>query len=653
MSGRINWESTDQLRSDVVRLVGAFPDGATFFNDFVKRFDDLCKKRNCPCPCKSVCRPVLEAVGTLYRAEQLTTPPPFSPALIDTAEGARYRDQLLALHRKAERPDTTLDGLHWTLINFFLAIMQHLPPFGFDDSEGPFTVPLVDVIDVAQVITDITAPFLSEGIKTLGLFSPLRAQLLKNQLEASNNNPKKLIAPADYDGTAAEKIRAYLKDTPLVDIFNARLPFDVPDTIRFEHTHILGGSGHGKTTLLTHQFLADVQTDAAIIVIDGKGTLVKELQHLKVFEGSDRLVVIRPQDAPALNMFVPPKEEYENAIANFGYIFASKEFKLTAKQATCFSYCARLLFSMNGANIHTLLDLLADKSDRFKSHIERQSPIVQRFFIDLFYHPTEYGETKRQIQNRIFDLLENPPLYSMFSAQECKLDMGDILRSRKILLVDSSPNALGEKAAPLLGRYIIALALNAAHARLHIPKENWTPCWLVVDEAQMFVDEEKTQPLLQQAREFNLGVVLAHQKLADLTPTLAATFAANTSMRYAGGVSAQDASFMAKNMNCEPDFILGMERRKTSTTTTFACYVRGYTNTAVALTIQLPPLNTPKMSDDAYAAFMAQNRERLAATPEAKKLAPGSAPAPKPIDPAPIAATRPDFEAPTEAGKDW
>ncbi len=512
------------------------------------------------------------------------------------------------------------------------------------DENTTTSVQLIDTIDVPQAIEEMSAPFMLPYLKQIGLFSRLRDQLTQNQLEASKNNPKKLISAHEYGGTPSETVHAYLKDTPLEEIFNVRIPFTIPNSVRFEHTHILGGSGHGKTTLLCHQFLEDVESGASLIVIDGKGTLVNELQRFKRFEGSDRLIILNPQDSlfpPALNMFATPirpslpdevKRQIENsAISNFEYIFGARDFKLTAKQATCLSYCVRLLFSLKPTpTIHTLLDLMAEPVDRsggiptgsrFKPFIEQQPPIVRRFFTDLFYHPTEYGETKRQIQNRIFDLLENPAFSAMFSTTECKLDLFDIIQNRKILLVNSSPSALGEKAAPLLGRYIIALALSSAYARLSIPKSEWTPTYIVIDEAQMFVDEEKTQPLLQQAREFNLGVVLAHQKLADLTPTLSATFAANTSIRYAGGVSASDAAFMAKNMHCKSDFI--MAQRKTGATTSFATYVRGYTDRAVSLSVALGILDDePKMDAAAYNALIVQNRNRVASSTVAAKPIP-------------------------------
>jgi len=562
-------------------------------------------------------------------------------------------------------------------LNDLFTDLFRLSPDGVYDKPGDTSIHLFELMrEPSRVINHVFKAIIEvpsvEGVDTL---PKLRDDLYRNMFVASGHDPEKMrqasenlkfIAAPDSKLPLDEQVATYLGGTPFEEFFTMPIPFEIPERIRFEHTHVLGGSGHGKTTLLTHQIFEDLKKDnpPALIVVDGKGTFVKELQQLEIIGASDRLITINPQDIlfpPALNMFAPrfdsaPAEMAQklenNTISNFEYIFGARDFKLTAKQATCLAYCVRLLLSFRPVpTIHTLLDLMGDPiakgggvpaTSRFKAHIDKQTPIVQRFFNDLFYHPTEYGETKRQIQNRVFDLLEHPAFAAMFSTTECKLDLFDVIQNRKILLVDSSPSSLGEKAAPLLGRYIIALTLSAAYARLGLPRSEWHPAYLIVDEAQMFVDEEKTQPLLQQAREFNLGVTLAHQKLADLTPTLTATLAANTSIRYVGGVSALDAAFMARNMGCEPEFIMG--QRKTATHTSFACHVRGYTERAVSLTTKLGILQAaPQMTDTAQRRFVERNRLAVAAS-----AIPDTSPPPPPPA-APIPEPAPVMEAAVEA----
>ena len=589
-----------------------------------------------------------DAISEILEAEGI-----HCPVLIAPSSDRSYNEYVLrpGLDRLAaffENQHSVLFFAENALVSLFSDFLGNLASIKKEATN--FQVPAVYLLSDPHEILSGTMSYFRNAPETPSALHGISDKVFRNLLAASGitadkaaEQPAKLrfAVHMSDDHSLSELVHMYFRGTPLERVFMTPVPFEIPQRIRFEHTHILGGSGHGKSTLLCSQFLEDVHSEhsPSLVIVDGKGTFVQALQRFAIFHPdvplSKRLVVVNPQDIespPALNMFSVPKrfrgyddqlrrQIENNTISLFSYIFGSKDFKLTEKQATCLSYCVRLLFSMSpAATIYTLLDLLSDPvvpktggipdTSIFKSVIERHPPVVRRFFSDLFYHPTEYGETKRQIQNRIFSLLENPAFAAMFGAAENKLDLFDIIQNRKILLVNASPGVLGEGAAPVLGRYIVATTLASAYERLAIPKTEWTPAFLVLDEAQMFVDEEKTQPLLQQAREFNLGVVLAHQKLDDLTQKLQATFAANTSIRFAGGISASDASFMAKNMRCEPDFI--MDQKKRSATTSFACYVRGYTDRPVSLSIPLGIIdNEPRMSDADYERLMARNRTAL------------------------------------------
>ena len=222
------------------------------------------------------------------------------------------------------------------------------------------------------------------------------------------------------------------------------MPRQIPDEARFEHTHIIGGSGAGKSTLIIKSVMEDIarRDDPAIVVIDPKGTLVDRLARFQPFDPKyhssrdypNPLVLIDPTKyAPSLNMFAPPRRGYDkkiaeqienNTISLFQYIFSSKDAKLTDKQLTCFSYCVKLLFTICGATIETLLELLKDPSagktggirpdSRFKPYVNNLDPISKHFFLNYFYDPAEYGATKDQIATRILGMLRYTAFQNMF-----------------------------------------------------------------------------------------------------------------------------------------------------------------------------------------------------------------------------------------------
>ena len=87
--------------------------------------------------------------------------------------------------------------------------------------------------------------------------------------------------------------------------------------------------------------------------------------------------------------------------------------------------------------------------------------------------------------------------------------------------------------------------------------QQWTPAFLVIDEFQDFADEEKTPEMLRLAREYNLGVVIAHQNMfcAELNDDIRNAISTNTSIKYAASPEGGDLNYMARDMRCEPDFL--------------------------------------------------------------------------------------------------
>ena len=101
---------------------------------------------------------------------------------------------------------------------------------------------------------------------------------------------------------------------------------------------------------------------------------------------------------------------------------------------------------------------------------------------------------------------------------------------------------------------------NAETRKETIPKDDWKPAYLIIDEAQEVMDDLKTPELIALAREFKLGVTVAHQQIkGQLSDALFSTLSANTRIKYAGTRFHQDASIMARDMRCAPD--LSLNRR--------------------------------------------------------------------------------------------
>jgi hypothetical protein len=471
----------------------------------------------------------------------------------------------------------------------------------------------------------------------------------------------------------AERLKAEAEALALAEMLK---PKPIPERLRFQHTHILAPSGFGKTTLLQQIILDDLAKPdpPAYVVIDPKGSLVERISRLALFDGrlADRIIIVDPTHAqlPALSMFSMPAaitdpttraRVLNHLIETFAYIFSSADAQLTQRQGVPFGYVVRLVFLMGG-DLNTLMDLLESKPDdpAFAPHIRtlaQQDDGARRFFANDFHSKT-FGETRQQIKTRLYEIISKPELMQMFAAKENKISLFDCLQNRKIVLVNTAMGQLGTKASALLGRYFISMTLNAAFSRFAVPKDQWHPAYLVIDEFQDFADEDKTPELLRLSREYNLGVVLAHQTVhsRELNEALRTSISTNTNIKYSSNPEGVDLNYMARDLRCDADF-LKKYATPTDTSARFACFARGMgLEHPFIVTVPFGNIQAqPQMSEAAYQKLLENNRKRVSAV---KKLqpepVPEAAPAPPTPEPPQDLAPKPvSTDTSSEAGKDW
>ena len=194
--------------------------------------------------------------------------------------------------------------------------------------------------------------------------------------------------------------------------------------------------------------------------------------------------------------------------------------------------------------------------------------------------------------------------------------------------------------------------LQAVLERAVIPEWERKPTFLIVDEAASYFDSN-IDDFLTEARKYKCGCVFAHQFLDQATSSLRASLAANTSIKFAGGVSNSDARAVASDMRTTADFILSQPRL------TFAAHIRNVTPNAVCIPVPVGTLEAePRMDAAAYRGLRELNAEKVsipAAEREAgfpRRTASTTPTATKPAkaEPSPSPTPKGDPSAPSE---DW
>ena len=570
----------------------------------------------------------------IYDGEQFLKPIPKPPPICNSVPGAKYREFLIEYTTKVHEPlaaETAIDAIA-ACPRYLLGQIPR------QQGTALATVPLEYFLpNIGKAVQSVISPFFDEEVERLGLFQSLRRQLTENLYEASDipldgRSGKAFVLPEDYQGDDIPF--AYLKNTPLLSLFDIEVPIGIPQKTRYEHHALYGGTGHGKTSALEHLIAHDLDLVAAgkasVIVIDSQGDLIdRKLARLDVFaEGGPlegKLVHISPKDVDwplALNLFdvdmarinkmspLHREQMINRTLELYEYIFSSLlSAALTQRQGNLFRFCVRLMFQIPNATIHSFHELFQeDGYERFKPYIDKMQPTERAFFEKDFR--TEYNDTKKQIVRRLWGIIENTTFNRMFSHPKSKLDLAAEMDAGKVILIDTAQDLLQKSGTEFFGRFFIALISQAVEARAAIPEEERLPCFVYIDEFGDYAEatDKNITTILRQARKRKVGMVVATQMLGDLSAKTVEALNTNTSIKFVGGTSVADSQKLARDMRTTPEFIARQPAL------TFAAFIKGTTDTAIPLTFSYGHLlkKYSLMTDEQFAAIRDEMRENYA-----------------------------------------
>jgi len=250
----------------------------------------------------------------VFEAERFSAdaiPPP--PARYDSYHGEKYA---IAIRNQIEKLSdrTLLEEFAQKVFESVFGLCEALPKSSSGDLS--FSVKIgTSISDLPAVVQDMILTYLARPARDRGLFSALATQLEQNIYAASGlayrgkfDHADRIVLPEKYKG--ADVVDVYLRNTPLRDIFEGTVHFSIPAESRFEHTHVVAGTGHGKTQTLQHLILHDLQTDAGLVIVDSQGEMLRKVASLRT---DKELIDVDPTDMVHLVL-----DCHEVGLARFG-----------------------------------------------------------------------------------------------------------------------------------------------------------------------------------------------------------------------------------------------------------------------------------------------------------------------------------------------
>lgn len=293
-----------------------------------------------------------------------------------------------------------------------------------------------------------------------------------------------------------------------------QLPIRIAPDDLTRHALVVGPSGSGKTTWLAHLARELARSGAGLTVIDPHGGLVEDLAGTLPREAVSRAALVRasdsrcamglnPLDGPGTDGARTADELIDMLQRAFGRGHWGPMLELTLRHA--FIAAAEIHGSVRDS-----ARLLEDPAYR-ELVSERLGSTATARFLEALDDASIFDRRVLPAVHRLQRLLSTPTLASALGSPARTLEFASVLRDREVLLLDLS--GIGVAGAKLLGGLLLLLLRNAAFQREREPALHF----VIVDEASWFLSPTISE-LLDGARKFGVGFVLAVQRLAQLEP---------------------------------------------------------------------------------------------------------------------------------------
>lgn len=300
------------------------------------------------------------------------------------------------------------------------------------------------------------------------------------------------------------------------------------------HTHIVGGSGAGKSELLklmVHHYVQHPEL-GAVIVLDPHRKMAREIAQWQEFEANpERLVYLDASIddvgsdlVPALNplWLRPIADEFkaDEMKANVARQLADavgllrEGDTMTGNMVTVATYCLRVLLDVPGATLLDLRTMLrADKGHPLvQAALQTRDAFHREFFEDRGgFFDDSFRSARQAVSKRLDEALFAPRLRRVLSAPD-PLDLEAAVEACKVICIDIG--SVGPHADEIFGRLVMAQVAALGQRRIADRSAPQTPLHVFVDEATKLMSPS-VFTILRELRKVNISLVMSQQRLGD------------------------------------------------------------------------------------------------------------------------------------------
>lgn len=346
-------------------------------------------------------------------------------------------------------------------------------------------------------------------------------------------------------------------DIGLADGWGGKIPLRLSRGDRLRHLYVIGQTGTGKSTLFKNVFAQDIANGSGCALIDPHGDLALEVLDTVPSNRIDDVVILDPSDISRPVGFNPfyrvPKDERSLVAANITATFKSiwRDSWGPRLEYILFNVVAALLDAPDELRPSFVSIPRVLVQPEYRNQVVRhiKDPRIRSFFVDEFarWNDRMIEERLGSVQNKIGQFLSNPFVRNIVGQWKPSVDIADIMKHNRILVVRLSKGTLGEEPANLLGSFIVSGIQQTAMRRAAIPEHERTDFHLLIDEFHSFTTDAFAS-VLAESRKYALSLTIGAQFHTQSSEKVRNAIFGNVGSIISFRVSAGDADVLAKEI---------------------------------------------------------------------------------------------------------
>lgn len=299
--------------------------------------------------------------------------------------------------------------------------------------------------------------------------------------------------------------------------------FGIKRADRRRHLYIIGKSGVGKSKLQELLVRQDIAYGHGVCVIDPHGEFIEDILNFIPEERIDDVCIIDPSDIDFPVSFNPLQNvdpTFKHQLTQGLIEVLSKQFgsNWTPRLEHVFRFTTLALLDYPYATMRGMISMLTDRNYRQKVIEYIQDDMVKRFWAIEFADWSEKFDTDAIIPlvNKLGQFLSNPMLRNIFGQKENRINLEELMNTRKIILINLSKGKIGEENSSFFGSMFLTKIKQAGMARAKLDPKDRNDFYLYVDEFQNVVTDT-FENILSEARKYGINLTVAHQYIGQLT----------------------------------------------------------------------------------------------------------------------------------------